>query len=309
MELIRKDQNENHFRISVRSPNALNSEFEKTNEFDSEISYGILSYSDEKLTQNVPILARNCTKDKKCLVFNCPFMEYPKNFYNFSCLHLQNQKSHEKIPDEIKNPNSFNVQRIFLNFHWNYNQNSVNGIRFKFPMNPPFFFPNENQEKFLTKCPEICGKNSTNLCDCTQIINLNLNSIVELVIYNFAEDTVRGDGYGHPFHLHGHHFFVVKQGWPVYDEEGQGQTRNFDLTCPGDFCNNAQFINQTWNQNGIPKEMGNFEAPVFKDTLFLPLGGYAVLRFKADKPGIISILKVTILSNLMIIYQYHQLLL
>ena len=74
------------------------------------------------------------------------------------------------------------------------------------------------------------------------------------------------DDGGHPFHLHGNDFYVLKT-----FQSG----RNWG----------------SWNpfETGVKESPGGFlelDSPRKKDTVFVPRHGYAVLRFLADNPGI-----------------------
>lgn len=58
------------------------------------------------------------------------------------------------------------------------------------------------------------------------------------------------DTNSHPFHIHGHVFQIVSKGLGVY------------------------------------KDGGNFLNPVRRDTVVVPAGGFAMIRFRADNPGV-----------------------
>lgn len=58
----------------------------------------------------------------------------------------------------------------------------------------------------------------------------------------------------HPFHLHGHHFWLLGTGEGTFDPVA-----------------NASAL--------------NVASPPFRDTATLPQGGWVVLRFVADNPG------------------------
>ncbi|KAL2206867.1 iron transport multicopper oxidase fet3 [Sarocladium strictum] len=82
------------------------------------------------------------------------------------------------------------------------------------------------------------------------------SSWVELTINNI-------DGTGHPFHLHGHDFYVIgthegNGGWDYYNPYNDAKPRG------GPF---------------------NFIDPLKKDTVYVPAYGYVVLRFLADNEG------------------------
>jgi FtsP/CotA-like multicopper oxidase with cupredoxin domain len=77
---------------------------------------------------------------------------------------------------------------------------------------------------------------------------------VDIIINNLDDGS-------HPFHLHGHEFYVIassrsEHGWGSY----------------------SPFKN--------PKPQYNLVNPLRKDTVSVPRRGYVVIRFKADNPGI-----------------------
>jgi FtsP/CotA-like multicopper oxidase with cupredoxin domain len=70
----------------------------------------------------------------------------------------------------------------------------------------------------------------------------------------------------HPFHLHGQAFYVVDMG-----QYAEGQTAQELLN----------FLNS--NVKRMPP------APALKDTIAVPSGGYAVIKFRAYNPGKLSL--------------------
>jgi iron transport multicopper oxidase len=81
---------------------------------------------------------------------------------------------------------------------------------------------------------------------------LPLNAIVEITLINT-------DNGPHPFHLHAHNFQVIARSGPGPDD-GPALTPPANIAAPN--------------------------APMRRDTVLVYPGGYAVLRFKADNPGI-----------------------
>lgn len=71
-------------------------------------------------------------------------------------------------------------------------------------------------------------------------------------------------GLHHPFHLHGHHFYVL--------EEGVLSTPIANLS--------KEEINKWMNREWKLHD----KLPV-KDTVSVPSGGYAIIRFYTDNPG------------------------
>lgn len=114
----------------------------------------------------------------------------------------------------------------------------------------------------------ICKKNQlstcTEPCTCAQIIKTKLNNVVELVMY----DAIPQTDLDHPFHLHGFAFqvFSVGQFWPI---------RNIS----------RQDINEVIQEHTERLRRGEYKNPPGKDTAKIPMGGYVIVRFKADNPG------------------------
>lgn len=82
---------------------------------------------------------------------------------------------------------------------------------------------------------------------------------VDVVLNNF-------DDRGHPFHLHGHDFYLIGRHEP-------SRTGEYVLHDPFDGHEPA----------GGPYNLVN---PLKKDTVYVPSMGYVVLRFRADNPGL-----------------------
>lgn len=84
----------------------------------------------------------------------------------------------------------------------------------------------------------------------TRIYRLDYNSTVQLVL----QDTGIIAPESHPIHLHGFNFFVVGKGIGNYDPKAS----------PSAF---------------------NLVDPIERNTVGVPSGGWAALRFRADNPG------------------------
>ncbi|KAK3677904.1 hypothetical protein LTR78_001999 [Recurvomyces mirabilis] len=80
---------------------------------------------------------------------------------------------------------------------------------------------------------------------------------VDLVLNNLDEES-------HPFHLHGNDFYVLSK----YSSSWNWGSYN------------------PYEQDQPPGGSYDFESPLKKDTVLVPRRGYAVLRFRADNPGI-----------------------
>ncbi|XP_058099502.1 laccase-7-like [Magnolia sinica] len=85
----------------------------------------------------------------------------------------------------------------------------------------------------------------------TRVKRLAYNSTVEIVFQNTAILSVEN----HPIHLHGFNFFVLAQGFGNYD-------------------------------NTTHRSMFNLVNPQKRNTIAVPVGGWAVIRFRANNPGV-----------------------
>lgn len=84
------------------------------------------------------------------------------------------------------------------------------------------------------------------------MINLNQRGqVIDLVLNNY-------DDGAHPFHLHGHKFWVLAIGDSGYFQD--------------DYYDNDEVM--------------NFDNPIFRDTVNIPGFGWAVIRFVVDNPGV-----------------------
>ncbi|XP_026494888.1 uncharacterized protein Stw isoform X1 [Vanessa tameamea] len=100
-------------------------------------------------------------------------------------------------------------------------------------------------------------------CRCTHMIDVPLNSIVEIVLV----DEVQSPNLSHPFHLHGTPYNVI------------GMGRSPDKNIKKINLKHALDL----DRKGLLHRQYNL--PPFKDTLAVPNNGYVVLRLKADNPG------------------------
>jgi FtsP/CotA-like multicopper oxidase with cupredoxin domain len=85
--------------------------------------------------------------------------------------------------------------------------------------------------------------------------------------------------------MHGHHFHVLKIGYPPYNPvNGNATGRNPDIRCLNELCTEATWADPSWNSGYIPGV--NLEDPPLKDTVSVPADGYVIIRLRADNPGI-----------------------
>ncbi|KAJ4715669.1 L-ascorbate oxidase family protein [Melia azedarach] len=96
--------------------------------------------------------------------------------------------------------------------------------------------------------------NNTNAISSTSIYRLTFNSTVDVILQN-ANTMTKNDSETHPWHLHGHDFWVL----------GYGDDK-FNLSTDG--------------------QKFNLVNPIMKNTVPLHPYGWTALRFRADNPGV-----------------------
>ncbi|XP_033341683.2 uncharacterized protein LOC117229350 [Megalopta genalis] len=113
-----------------------------------------------------------------------------------------------------------------------------------------------------TVCKPNVLSTCTQPCTCTQVLHVVLGSLVELVIY----DQYSLAGLDHPFHLHGYEFKVFSIG------KLTGNISRDD-------------IEVVIKEHTARLQRGEYKNPPGKDTVKIPEGGYAIVRFLANNPG------------------------
>ncbi|XP_011300918.1 L-ascorbate oxidase isoform X2 [Fopius arisanus] len=106
---------------------------------------------------------------------------------------------------------------------------------------------------------EICKNEKP--CFCFHLLDIPLNSIVEIITIDEAPDKM-----DHPFHLHGYGFHVMGQG--TFESMGVSRVDKRKA--------------MELDRKGLLKR--NFDRPPVKDTLVTPTNGYAIIRFLANNP-------------------------
>ncbi|KAF7635237.1 hypothetical protein Mgra_00005352 [Meloidogyne graminicola] len=254
-----------------------------------------------------------CTKERKCLIFNCPFKHFPP-WINMTCIYSDKLKADNKLKnkeylEKIKNNKTKNESKeiiikeeeeeinearklalfskiennkqsfreIFVNLH-----DGLNGWRFLEPNGIPYFNKTETvKEKF---CDELKCDRWTNEalyndnCQCFINYKFKLGEIVQII-------AVSAGGMPHPFHIHGHKFVILRMGFAEqYFDNGILKGLNKNLECLGKTkrCAEMKWSNKSWEEGEIPELNLN---PVFRDTVIVPAKGFVVLRFRATNPG------------------------
>ena len=221
-------------------------------------------------------LKRNCTSSG-CVIFNCLFGSFATN-KNIVCLSIASA-----IPQISVNPSyksDFGLRKtspdkeIFLNFGL-ANGPSVNGIRNT--ETPSLLYGQTSTNSYTTPCDQtIC---STVGCECTNIINLPYNKVIQFVVTNYVAPNSQAPVAPHAFHMHGHSFAVLKVGYqPINNQTGVATGPNSDVACANDFCRTTKWSSQRPSLNLVN--------PPIKDTVIIPSFGYVVVRIKTTNPGL-----------------------
>ncbi|CAH1432230.1 unnamed protein product [Lactuca virosa] len=115
-------------------------------------------------------------------------------------------------------------------------------------------FPNEPPVKFdYTNVNNSLNQALLNTPKSTSVKKLKYNSTVEIVFHNTA--LIGYTQVNHPVHLHGYNFFVLAQGFGNYDPVKD--RKKFNLVNPQQ-----------------------------RNTIGVPVGGWVVMRFRANNPGV-----------------------
>ncbi|XP_054289636.1 uncharacterized protein LOC129004939 [Macrosteles quadrilineatus] len=109
-----------------------------------------------------------------------------------------------------------------------------------------------------------CPVDGSRVCDCTHVIRVPLNSVVEFMLVH--AEMPNPAMLFHPFHIHGHDYYVI--------EEGQLPAQYF--TPDG-----RKFAWEKLNENRYNL---NPYLPM-KDTISVPNQGYSIMRITANNPG------------------------
>nr|XP_045582741.1 laccase-4-like isoform X1 [Procambarus clarkii] len=134
----------------------------------------------------------------------------------------------------------------------------INEISLKLPNAPPLSQPDDVD--YSSFCNATSKRNcQDNFCYCPHVLSVEKDSLVELILVD--EGVVYWAN--HPFHLHGHTFWVLAMG-----RLGENTT--------------LQKV-QELDAAGLIER--NFDHPPIKDTVTVPDGGYTIIRFIASNPG------------------------
>ncbi|EGT54792.1 hypothetical protein CAEBREN_28408 [Caenorhabditis brenneri] len=237
------------------------------------IEYETQGLTEDKTTPN--LLHPECTSTKKCTVLNCPFQTWTAQ-PNFTCIAYDNLQNPllEDIEPEILQATTFNggFEEHFINMH---HDSQMDQYLFQFPWGIPYYH-NDDMSTISTACSDTACANHPEsdldtTCRCFYNLEHKLGNVVQITLYNMGLGGAMGTGYAHPFHLHGHHFYVMKVGWPTYNASGFIDQMNPDIDCPVPTvsCNGDKWRNNDWMGGAL--EGMNTKNPTERDTITLPI--------------------------------------
>ena len=247
---------------------------------------------------NVLTVTRQCADRSRCVALNCPFKEFPQNFYT-DCMVVSQLRN--RFSDDLPKINNMDSNRLkFFNFGFEgqSSTSAINGRNFLPPPTPYQTFSGEYDRDVSDNltCQQ-CSSETTkasqpNQCTCTYVekivsgykLNDEADKSVMMVLSAVGFGTNRD--FSHPVHLHGHSFYVVHVGYGTYDN-GVLMNNTMDVVCDTPLC-----MNPNW-RDGIPSDVkvamsssGRLiDTAVRKDTVIVPAGGYVAIAFVADNPG------------------------
>ena len=243
-----------------------------------------------------------CTKHSKCLAVNCPFKQYGDIM---NCVNVDEfRSSFYPVDPRIYGFTATKFYGFGFDGDASTSASSIDGVNFRFPPNPPFIDPLTYHQ---ATCPGVgCDHSKLDCCTCTSVTHILLDRVVEFALVNRVASNL-SFGSAHPIHMHGHSFYVVKAGYPNYDEDGKFVSPNDDIecivpstqsSCTHDFITIEEEVDgkntvmqrlrwkKSHSQNVMMTEFSKNNAPIRKDTVIVPFGGYVVIRFISDNPGL-----------------------
>nr|KAG5709129.1 hypothetical protein BaRGS_028585 [Batillaria attramentaria] len=170
--------------------------------------------------------------------------------------------------------------KYFLGMDFNYNDNSkyghkelypvrthstpvIDNITFSLPPVPILSQPEDVRGEWFcnrSTIPDHDYCQTEDLCMCTHMIRVKLNQVVELVVFHEGRFFTER---GHNMHLHGHKFRLLG-----LNKVGKALSRS------------------TLEQMDARGELRrNYIKPPVRDTVNVPDGGYAIIRFTASNPA------------------------
>jgi FtsP/CotA-like multicopper oxidase with cupredoxin domain len=178
--------------------------------------------------------------------------------------------------------NSSNFKEFFVNIGFGIREEDgsvhthMNGVNFQLPSVSALTQPKE----LTNVCDESDNCRPDKMCFCIKPYDVSFGDVVQITFLSRGFLNI----IHHPIHIHGYSVHVMKIGYRQTNENFDNLGDNTDINCPGLCYSNATWANETWNGGNIP-DVDLYRVPR-KDTVTVPAGGYVVVRFIADNPGL-----------------------
>ncbi|XP_060591809.1 uncharacterized protein LOC132746615 isoform X2 [Ruditapes philippinarum] len=249
---------------------------ETLEKYHNRSAFAILRYTGAPI--QYPFTApKICSSNDPCAVVNCPFETFP----NWTCLNADQMRSaseNESAPDH----KSGKFKEFFVNVGFAVREDNVvmghmNGVSLKLPTVSALTQPKEVTDI----CAESHNCNAGKFCTCNRPLNVDFGDIVQINFVSAGSLNI----VSHPIHVHGYSFHVMKIGYgtenpALYPKYGM----NDNIKCTGLCYGNITWSEESWKDGNIPSV--NFSKLPRKDTVTVPAGGFVVIRFKAENPGL-----------------------
>ena len=228
---------------------------------------------------------RVCSNPSLCRVVNCPFEYFHPSYYtecvNVGAFKLLIETPASELPSQTADYTFF----FNFNFEAETDTSAINGRRFVSPPVPLLTQPEEFSKQAVI-CDRDTKCNPFDLhCICTHIVEVGYDETIDIVLSSRGRIP-----FSHPVHLHGHHFYVVKVGYPTYSNTtGFTDTQNSEIFCSDQSCTDTNCLPQqctqpSWTGEIAPQISLSSRTPR-KDTVIIPTFGYVVIRFVSNNPG------------------------
>ncbi|XP_067947625.1 uncharacterized protein [Watersipora subatra] len=223
----------------------------------------ILSY--DGIAQDPTSQAKTCREDSPCVALNCPFSRAP----GWRCIPISSLRSTSYHSGELALIRGNKISEHFLAYSYMAGD-SISGRTMSFPTSP--FYQTDYRTAGVACNDTVCNARG---CSCTHVKSLPENGIVQIIIMHHVLKH-----FIHTWHMHGYRFAVLKVVYPPKDYKSGliMSTLNRDIACSNDFCHDARWINSTLGDVAVDR-------PPLKDTVLIPVGGYAIIRVFTDNPG------------------------
>ncbi|KAI8536199.1 hypothetical protein RHMOL_Rhmol10G0237300 [Rhododendron molle] len=246
-------------------------------------TYSVLIKADQAPTRNYwavsKVVSRNNTTPNGLAIFNY-YPNHPRRspptvppvgpaWDDVTPRYAQGNSTKARQGYVIPPPQTSNRHIVMLNTQNTingYTRWSVNNVSYNLPNTPYLIAVKDRLNHVFDQTPPPDGydsqnydifsiANNTNATTSSSIYKLQFNSTVDIILQN-ANSMSNKTSETHPWHLHGHDFWVM----------GYGQGK-FDI-------------------NSDPKKYYNLVNPIMKNTVSVQPYGWTALRFVADNPGV-----------------------